>query len=79
MSDDEVIRFEITDYDLDNEFNINRRGKAKKEQQIYGLYILKHYYTSITYKRSLALCMLHVLIITIYHLTHSVITSWVGG
>lgn len=36
MSDDEVIRFEITDYDLDNEFNINRRGRAKKEQQIYG-------------------------------------------
>lgn len=36
MSDDEVIRFEITDYDLDNEFNPNRRGRAKKEQQIYG-------------------------------------------
>lgn len=36
MSDDEVIRFEITDYDLDNEFNPNRNRKAKKEQQIYG-------------------------------------------
>ncbi|XP_061726162.1 septin-interacting protein 1 [Cydia pomonella] len=38
MSDDEVIRFEITDYDLDNEFNPNRRGRAKKEQQIYGVW-----------------------------------------
>lgn len=40
MSDDEVIRFEITDYDLDNEFNPNRSRKAKKEQQIYGYYII---------------------------------------
>ncbi|CAH2054193.1 unnamed protein product, partial [Iphiclides podalirius] len=38
MSDDEVIRFEITDYDLDNEFNPNRNRKAKKEQQIYGVW-----------------------------------------
>ncbi|CAH2985874.1 unnamed protein product [Chilo suppressalis] len=38
MSDDEVIRFEITDYDLDNEFNPNRGRKAKKEQQIYGVW-----------------------------------------
>lgn len=37
MSDDEVIRFEITDYDLDNEFNIKHR-KAKKEHQIYGVW-----------------------------------------
>lgn len=37
MSDDEVIRFEITDYDLDNEFNPNRNRRAKKEQQIYGI------------------------------------------
>lgn len=36
MSDDEVIRFEITDYDLDNEFNFSRNRKAKKEHQIYG-------------------------------------------
>lgn len=36
MSDDEVIRFEITDYDLDNEFNPNRARRGKKEQQIYG-------------------------------------------
>ncbi|CAG5053502.1 unnamed protein product [Parnassius apollo] len=38
MSDDEVIRFEITDYDLDNEFNPNRNRKAKKEHQIYGVW-----------------------------------------
>ncbi|KPI98720.1 Septin-interacting protein 1 [Papilio xuthus] len=38
MSDDEVIRFEITDYDLDNEFNPNRQRKAKKEHQIYGVW-----------------------------------------
>ncbi|CAH0731412.1 unnamed protein product, partial [Brenthis ino] len=38
MSDDEVIRFEITDYDLDNEFNPNRSRRAKKEQQIYGVW-----------------------------------------
>ncbi|XP_045473883.1 tuftelin-interacting protein 11 [Harmonia axyridis] len=36
--DDEVIRFEITDHDLDNEFN-TRRGKAlTKEQKIYGIW-----------------------------------------
>ncbi|KAJ0172139.1 hypothetical protein K1T71_012112 [Dendrolimus kikuchii] len=38
MSDDEVIRFEITDYDLDNEFNPNRGRRGKKEQQIYGVW-----------------------------------------
>ncbi|CAH4027600.1 unnamed protein product [Pieris brassicae] len=38
MSDDEVIRFEITDYDLDNEFNPNRSRKAKREHQIYGVW-----------------------------------------
>ncbi|XP_052756808.1 septin-interacting protein 1 isoform X1 [Galleria mellonella] len=38
MSDDEVIRFEITDYDLDNEFNPGRGRRAKKEQQIYGVW-----------------------------------------
>ncbi|XP_023948101.2 septin-interacting protein 1 [Bicyclus anynana] len=38
MSDDEVIRFEITDYDLENEFNPNRSRKAKREQQIYGVW-----------------------------------------
>ncbi|XP_026278678.1 tuftelin-interacting protein 11 isoform X1 [Frankliniella occidentalis] len=39
MSDEEVERFEITDYDLDNEFNINRpRRKQSKNQQIYGIW-----------------------------------------
>lgn len=47
MSDDEVIRFEITDYDLDNEFNPNRRGRAKKEEQIYGMYCLSSIYSII--------------------------------
>lgn len=37
MSDDEVIRFEITDYDLDNEFSIRSR-RTTKEQQIYGVW-----------------------------------------
>lgn len=37
MSDNEYERFEITDYDLDNEFNINRpRRRHTKHQQIYG-------------------------------------------
>lgn len=37
MSEDEVEAFEITDYDLANEFNIKRpvRGLSKNEQ-IYG-------------------------------------------
>ncbi|XP_026314585.1 septin-interacting protein 1 [Hyposmocoma kahamanoa] len=38
MSDDEVIRFEITDNDLDDEFNPNRNRRAKKEFQIYGVW-----------------------------------------
>ncbi|XP_063992743.1 tuftelin-interacting protein 11 [Diachasmimorpha longicaudata] len=39
MSDDEVERFEITDYDLDNEFNINRpRRKLTKQQQMLGVW-----------------------------------------
>lgn len=32
------MRFEITDYDLDNEFNPNRNRRAKKEHQIYGVW-----------------------------------------
>lgn len=41
MSDNEYERFEITDYDLDNEFNMNRpRGRHSKHQQIYGECIL---------------------------------------
>ncbi|KAG7309140.1 hypothetical protein JYU34_005062 [Plutella xylostella] len=39
MSDDEVLKFEITDYDLDNEFFTHRGGrKNKKEHQIYGVW-----------------------------------------
>ncbi|KAM8716623.1 hypothetical protein ACLKA7_003495 [Drosophila subpalustris] len=39
MSDQEYERFEITDYDLDNEFNINRpRRRHTKHQQIYGIW-----------------------------------------
>ncbi|KAH8403014.1 hypothetical protein KR222_003144 [Zaprionus bogoriensis] len=39
MSDNEYERFEITDYDLDNEFNINRpRRRHTKHQQIYGIW-----------------------------------------
>lgn len=34
---EEYERFEITDYDLDNEFNPNRhRKRLTKNQQIYG-------------------------------------------
>lgn len=37
MSDDEMEKFEITDYDLENEFNPNRaRKKFSKHHQIYG-------------------------------------------
>lgn len=38
MSDNEYERFEINDYDLQNEFNPNRpRGRRfTKNQQIYG-------------------------------------------
>lgn len=39
MSDDEVEKFEITDHDLANEFNIHRpRGRLSKKQQIYGVW-----------------------------------------
>lgn len=38
MSEDEVESFEITDYDLDNEFNIARpRRKLTKKQQMLGI------------------------------------------
>jgi hypothetical protein len=37
MAEEEYERFEITDYDLDNEFNPNRnRKRPTKKQQIYG-------------------------------------------
>lgn len=36
-SDDEKEAFEVTDYDLANEFNINRpQGRQTKAQAIYG-------------------------------------------
>ncbi|XP_059486517.1 septin-interacting protein 1 [Neocloeon triangulifer] len=39
MSDEEVEKFEVTDYDLDNEFNINRpRHRLSKNKQIYGIW-----------------------------------------
>ncbi|XP_076299208.1 septin interacting protein 1 [Lasioglossum baleicum] len=39
MSEDEVESFEITDYDLENEFNINRpRRKLTKKQQMLGIW-----------------------------------------
>lgn len=37
MSDEEMEKFEISNYDLDNEFNINRpRRKMTKKQQMLG-------------------------------------------
>lgn len=39
MSEDEVESFEITDYDLENEFNTNRpRRKLSKKQQMLGIW-----------------------------------------
>ena len=39
MSDDEVLRFEITDQDLDNEFNFDlRRPRMSKNQATYGIW-----------------------------------------
>jgi hypothetical protein len=43
MSDDEVEKFEVTDYDLFNEFNMNRpRHRLSKNKQIYGKYSQTH-------------------------------------
>lgn len=40
MSDTEYEYFEVTNFDLDNEFNPNRRRrKLTKNQQIYGNFI----------------------------------------
>jgi hypothetical protein len=37
MSDEELEKFEVTDYDLENEFNINRPNRRiSKNKQIYG-------------------------------------------
>ncbi len=42
---EEFERFEITDYDLENEFNPNRRRKNQsKNQQIYGKFFKKSKY-----------------------------------
>lgn len=39
MSDDEMEKFEITDFDLDNEFNMNRpQRRLTKNQAIYGIW-----------------------------------------
>ncbi|XP_011501452.1 PREDICTED: tuftelin-interacting protein 11 [Ceratosolen solmsi marchali] len=39
MSDDEMEKFQISDYDLENEFNINRsRRKMSKKQQMLGIW-----------------------------------------
>ena len=39
MSDDEVMRFEITDHDLDNEFNFGlRRPRISKNRATYGIW-----------------------------------------
>lgn len=39
MSDNETEKFEVTDYDLENEFNTHRPGRRiTKEQQIYGIW-----------------------------------------
>ena len=39
MSDDEVMRFEITDDDLNNEFNFGlKRPKISKNKATYGIW-----------------------------------------
>ena len=39
MSDDEVMRFEITDEDLNNEFNFGlKRPKISKNKATYGIW-----------------------------------------
>lgn len=42
MSEDEMEKFEITDYDLNNEFYRGRK-KLTKHQQIYGNKLLHNY------------------------------------
>ena len=37
MSDDEVERFEITDHDLDNEFNFGLRRPRMSKNQVWSL------------------------------------------
>ena len=39
MADEEMEKFEISDYDLQNEFNIHRpRRKMSKKQQMLGMF-----------------------------------------
>lgn len=38
MSDNEVEKFEISDYDLENEFSNRPLRRLTKEQQIYGIW-----------------------------------------
>lgn len=38
MSDNEVEKFEITDYDLEHEFSRRPGRRQTKEQQIYGMW-----------------------------------------
>ncbi len=38
MSDNEVEKFEITDYDLEHEFSHRPGRRQTKEQQIYGMW-----------------------------------------
>ena len=39
MADDEMEKFEITDFDIENEFSGGYRGrKLTKDQQIYGIW-----------------------------------------
>lgn len=49
MSDNEYEKFEISDYDLENEFNPFRTGRRRptKNQQIYGTFLF--YYTTFNY------------------------------
>lgn len=52
MSEDEVESFEITDYDLENEFNISRpRRKRTKNQQMLGI-VLMYLYSFIKFENS---------------------------
>lgn len=45
MSEEELEAFEVTDYDLENEFNINRpTRKITKNQHIYGKLVVAFYF-----------------------------------
>lgn len=51
MSDGEYEKFEITDYDLENEFNPNRgRRRPTKNQQIYGKYNYTYIFKLLLYR-----------------------------